>query len=545
LEIELPDGTILDAPDGADIKAVVAGYNRQRTRGAAKTAWEDMAAPSVRTPVRNLGMRDVPMMSADQLRVGMAKPFVELGLGVKDLASKAGIGSGLSDEDRANLERLEEVKGGSAMTGRIAGEAATLALPGGAGQKIVTKGMSALPRALKYARPAMDMLTSAGVEALKAPTSETSRGERAAWGAAGAGLGHAVTSVARPVLTGIRATAQGAQELIDQGIPLTIGMMKGGLTQAAEQTLGRVPVIGGLIRARQREALEGWNRHMLNEVMPKGTVAAAGHEGMKDATKAFSESYEKLWSQDVPFNLPKLQEGWKSVVNHAKRTLPDQASKEVTDNLARAFQHVVKTTRAGNAVPGQAVSQLDDLLRTASFKARKKGDSDAATIYAMARSRMRAQLPPEMNSELSRLDNLYAQFAVLRKASSSTAAQRAGGMATPAQVQNASRALDRTLSKGATARGQAVLQPQALQAANVLGAQPRSPDTLGSLVLSPAALASTLTHNRPMSRLITGQTAPQRTMRELSLDPRIRAVIDALRHRTGPGQIGAAVEDDN
>jgi hypothetical protein len=30
LEIELPDGTVLDAPDGADIKSVVAGYNRNR-----------------------------------------------------------------------------------------------------------------------------------------------------------------------------------------------------------------------------------------------------------------------------------------------------------------------------------------------------------------------------------------------------------------------------------------------------------------------------------------------------------------------------------
>ncbi len=539
MEIELPDGTILDAPDDADVKAVVAGYNRQRTRTAARQAYEDN--PTVRTVIRNIGERDVPVGMSERFGVGLARPFVETGLGIKDLAGKVGIGGGLSDEDRANLERLEEVKGGAGTTGRIAGELSTFAAPGGVGQKVVTKGMAALPRALKYGRVGMDMLTSAGVEALKAPTEETSRGERAIGSALGAGIGHAGASTVRPVLTGMRATAQGAQDLINKGIPLTPGMMKGGLTQAVEQTLGRVPVLGGLIRARQREAIEGWNRHMLNEVMPKSTVTAAGREGMQQATKAFSESYEKLWSQDVPFKLSTLQKGWKSVVDHSKRTQSPEASKKLTDDLTRSFQHVVKTTREGKAISGQAVSQLDDLLRTASFKLRKSGDDASATLYSMARSRMRDQLPPEMNRELSRLDALYAQYSVLRRAGSSTAAQATGGTFTPAQVQGASRALDRTAGKGATARGQAVLQPQARQAANVLGAQPRSPDTLGSLALSPAALASTLTHNRPMNRLITGQTAPQKMMRQMSMDPRTRAIIDALRNRAG--QAGAAVEE--
>lgn len=546
MEIELPDGTILDAPDGADVKTVVQNYKRHaasaRTREAAQSTWDEMAEPPVRTAVRGLGVRDVPVISADQLRVGMAKPFVQLGLGVKDLAGKIVVGSGLSNEDRDNLERLEVAKSGSATLGNVASELATLAAPGKVGQEVVTKGITMFPKALKYARPAMDMLTSAGVESLKAPTQETSRGERAASGAVGAGAGHAIAAVARPVLTGVRATARGAREMLDQGIPLTPGMMKGGVLQAIEQPLSTVPFLGGSIRARQREAIEAWNRQMLNKVMPEGAVTAAGRKGMQEATDAFTQSYEKLWANDVPFDLKTMHNDWGHLVAHSNSKLPKQAAKDLQDDLVRLFQDVVSTTRSGKALPGQTVSQLDDVLRGKSTAAMKKGDTDTAALYSIARNRMRAQLPAEMNQELGRLDKLYAQWSVLRRAGASASAARAGGTVTPASVLTASRGLDRTAGKGATARGQGVLQPEATQAARVIGTGQRPPDFLGGAAMAPFAAASTLTHNAPVNRLVTGQTAPQQTLRQLAMDPRMRAIIDALRHRTGPGQVGAAVE---
>lgn len=529
LEIELPDGTVLDAPDGADVKTVVQNYQR---RSAAKSTWDAMA-PDMKAP-----WRPYQGVSMDQMRVGMAKPFVETGLGIKDLAGKVGIGGGLTDEDKANLERLDVAKSPSATLGNMTSELATLALPGKAGQELVSK----FPRALKYGRAAMDMLTSAGMEGLKAPRDETSRGERAGWGAFGALAGHTVAGVAGRAINGVVNATKPAREMLDAGIPLTPGMMAGGVLQAAEQKLSTVPFLGAPIRARQRAAIEAWNKHMLNRVIPEGTATAAGHEGMKQVTDAFTQSYEKLWANDVPFDLRKMYTDWDALVANSKRTLPKQAANEVHEELARLFQDVISTTRSGKAIPGQTVSQLDDVLRERYTDAMRDGDTTTAAIYSIARNRMRAQLPPEMSAELSRVDQLYSQYAVLRRAGASTAAQRAGGAITPASVLTASRGLDRTAGKGATARGQGVLQPQATQAANVIGNAQRPPDFLSGVAMAPLAATSALTHNAPVNALLTGQTAPQRAMRQIAMDPKMRALIDALRTRTGPGQIGTAAE---
>src|SRR6185312_4474018 len=96
--LQTPDGTTLQVPDGltADqVSAIYQAHARNFTRAAAKQTLDDS------TPYEKFG-------------VGVARPFVELGLGVKDLAGKAGIGDGLDDEDRAQLERMSQVTGGAA-----------------------------------------------------------------------------------------------------------------------------------------------------------------------------------------------------------------------------------------------------------------------------------------------------------------------------------------------------------------------------------------------------------------------------------------------
>lgn len=522
--LRFEDGSGIQVPDGAtpeQIEAILTERKRQ----------QDLADIGERARVSYSALP-----ASKRAMLGYTRPFVEVGLGVKDLAGKAGIGDGLTFEDQAKLVQLEQVHGGAGTAARIGGELVTFAAPGGASRKLTTDA----PRIIKTVA---DIGTSAGVEALKAPTESTSRSDRALGGAIGAGVGHTIAAAARPVLTGIKATAPGAREMLDQGIPLTPGMMKGGVLQAVEQRLSTVPLLGGSIRARQREAIEAWNRQMLNKVMPEGAVTAAGRKGMQEATDAFKQSYEKLWANDVPFDLKTMHDDWGQLVTHSNRVLPKQAAKDLQDDLVRLFQDVVSTTRSGKALPGQTVSQLDDVLRGKLTAAMRNGDTTTAALYSIARERMRAQLPAEMNQELSRIDKLYAQWSVIRRAGASAGAARAGGVFSPAALQAASRGLDRTAGKGATARGQGVLQPEATQAASVLGTGQRPPDFLGGAAMAPFAAASTLTHNAPVNRLITGQTSPQQAMRQVSMNPRMRALIDALRDHAGPGQVGAAVEE--
>lgn len=88
VEIELPDGTILEAPDGANIKAVVQGYNRSRgaAQAPAEPAKPDLGATvpayagSPDAPPLNPGRQSLSERSSqfnDQMRSAIVRPVVQ------------------------------------------------------------------------------------------------------------------------------------------------------------------------------------------------------------------------------------------------------------------------------------------------------------------------------------------------------------------------------------------------------------------------------------------------------------------------------------
>jgi hypothetical protein len=535
LEIELPDGTILDAPDDADVKRVVAGYQRQREladiRERARISYSALPA-------------------AQRTYLGYARPFVELGLGVKDLAGKAGIGGGLTDDDRAKLEQLEQVHGGAGTAARIGGEVVTFAGPGGGAIKVLELAPRAAAKFLP--RVATDAAVSAGVEAIKAPTENTSRGERAARGAAGAGVGHVLTRTLGALVRGLRPTREAAQ-LLAENIPLTVGMAKGGALQQIEQQLAKVPIIGGAIRKRQQEALEAWNRQLLNRVMPEGETAFAGHQGFKDATTAFKQSYEKLWSNPINLSLRKLQDLWGKTAIDAQQTLAPDLASATSAKLYKMFTETLVPAN-GREVSGAAVSKIDDELRHEAILAARRGMGDQAQLLSQARQQLRSLLPEGVSAELGRIDGLYAQFIRLRRAAGYKGAAANGGTFTPDQLLGAATALDKSAGKGATARGEALMQPEATAAQQVLGTVGGKPPgplenaalALGSVAALPATLTGRAAYSAPMQRYATGQTEWQQVIDSLFNNSPAPALIDALRRRgVTPGTVGAAVEEPN
>jgi hypothetical protein len=182
LEIELPDGTVLDAPDGADIKAVVAGYTRSKEGDTLN------AMPGV-----------------DKFGVGLARPFIRTALGIKQLSGSPtnldvdeqggliGTDSGepaLSDDDLAVLRHLSQVKGPAASAGDITGNVAMLAAPGG----VVGAVGSALPKTMAMRGLTIaggDAAANAATAALAVPEEGQTRGGNAALAAVGSGIGSA------------------------------------------------------------------------------------------------------------------------------------------------------------------------------------------------------------------------------------------------------------------------------------------------------------------------------------------------------------------
>ncbi len=535
--LTLEDGTTLEVPDGATSDQVLAIVN-ERSRQTELATQRERARISYSM-----------MPTHQRVWTGFARPFLETGLGIKDLAGKAGVGDGLSDEDRITLERVEQIDGGAGTVGRVAGEIGLLAGPGG----IAAKGATLLPRALARFAPRVttDIAASAGMEALKAPTESTSRGERAAWGAAGAGAGHALTSTLAAAVRGLRPTTQAAIDMLSKGIPLTPGMIKGGVMQEVEQHLAKVPLVGGAIRRRQQEALGTWNQSLLNSVAPEDQVTASGHEGMRQTTNAFKSAYEKLWSKPIAVSLPELEKLWWSTIDESQRKLPPEISNLVNDKLYRVFTDTLAT--APSKAQGAAISFADDLLRSERAKAARAGMSDVASLLGQARQQLRSVLPKDVSDELTRVDELYAQFARLRRAASYKGAAANEGVFTPDQLLGAATALDKSAGKNATAQGKALMQPEATAAQQVIGSVGgKPPGTLeraalgaASVAAAPVTIPTRAAYSALGVRAMAGQTAPQRWMYDTYSNSDLRALVDALRrHGVTGGTVGAAVENE-
>lgn len=509
MEIELPDGTILDAPDDADPSAVAKNYLRKRsvatTRDAARSVYDDMS-------------------TGERLAVGFARPFVELGLGAKDLAGKVGIGSGLNDEDRANLERLQEVSGGAGTAGRIVGEVASFALPGGAATKLASKA-ARFPRA---AALAADMVTSAGVEALKAPTEGESRLGRAVEGAVGAGVGRAIGAGARAALTGARPASTQAAALAAQGVPLTPGMARGGMLQKLEERIADVPFSGKQLQQRQADAIRAWNRNVLNRTVPEGEVTTAGHEGFTQAREAFRSAYDKLWNQDIPVDVAAVGKSWDTALASA----PPDVAAAAGGKLRELMQGTLDGNLTDTGVAGSAISRIDDELRKLSTLAARRGEADLAAVYARARDSMRSALPEKVSTELSRIDGKYREFAVARRAGGYKTTAENGGVFTPSQLLQASVAADRSKGKAAVAEGRAVLQKDATDALSVLGKRPARENELVSLALILPTLPAKALYSAPVQKLQRGAA------------PRWDRIARLLRERgVTAGTLGAATEE--
>lgn len=483
--LRFEDGTGIQVPDGATPEQVEAILAERKRQG-------ELA------DVRERGRVSYSALPTSQrLRLGYTRPFVEVGLGIKDLAGKVGIGSGLTFEDQAKLAQMEQVHGGAGTAARVGGELVTFAAPGGASQKMTTNA----PRVIKALA---DIGTSAGVEALKAPTDTQSRGDRALTGAFGAAAGHTLLpltgSVLRNLTGGVRASPE-AQALLDAGVPLTPGMARGGGLQQIEQHLANLPVVGPAVRARQQDALTAWNKNLLNEVTPSGTITAAGQDGMRQLTQKFSDAYEALWNRTIKF-------------------------------------------KNGLSAPGKRIEALDDQLRKNAQAAFRRGDNESAERFASNRQQLRAMLPDDVAAELTRLDNLYVNFATLRRASSYVGAAKQGGIVAPGQVLQAAVA-----RRGAqAAQGRAPMQQQAQAALNVLTPpRPRAPGMLERAVVGTASLPVTaparLAYSESMNRWLTGQTTAQEYAREVLGREPVQYTIDALRRSARPAHVGAALEE--
>ena len=164
---------------------------------------------------------------------------------------------------------------------------------------------------------------------------------------------------------------------------------------------------------------------------------------------------------------------------------------------AKAFDAVIAREIDGRIAPNGVLSgqNLKDALAAIRDQGKKFSISPDAyqSDLGQAFKQLHKELLDEMmakngalGQQLKKVDTGYANFKRAERAASSVG--NAGGDFTPAQLFNATKALDRSKDKGAFARGQALMQDLAGAGKRVMGNTVPDSGTAGRMLLSGGAI---------------------------------------------------------
>lgn len=445
------------------------------------------------------------MSGLDKFMAGAGKAVADTGRGLKQLASFVvpGMDSNAITADIIEARKRDKalMDTGAGMAGDIAGNVAIALLPGAS-----LKGAGAVASKVPMLARTAPALNAAG-SALMAPTSIKSAA------AVGGGMGliqpaaDATERVTNALIgAGTAAAAQGltkglsrvaapqtrpeVKALIDEGVDLTPGQIVGGAAQRVEDGLTSLPVVGDAIKAAQRRGIESFDTAAINrslapigKSLPKGMK---GREAIAFAQQALGDAYDDLLPRMVGAldNAPPANALSGAAGQAAKPTFRqelDVIRKMGTDGLPEAQagqlgriidkEVIGRFTQEGRA-SGETLKNIESKLgkmakdfgRSENYDVRTMGDAVEEIRNAMRR--MIEDVNPGHGEQLAAVNSGYANFKRIQKAAGAVGAK--DGVFTPAQLQSAVKALDRSKDKGRFAVGEALMQDLSEPAKSVL-----------------------------------------------------------------------------
>ena len=304
---------------------------------------------------------------------------------------------------------------------------------------------------------------------------------------AGAGkLGNALTqasSVTNPMNALIKPVAAvispdispQIRSLMKEGVTPTVGQILGGGYKRAEEGLSSIPIIGDFIKSAQGRAMGDVNRVAFNraltpigEKLPEGIV---GREAVQFVSEKLDDAYGKLLPkmtvlQDAPF-----QANISSLKNMVQSGAIDPKAVNFFNNWIDS--NVVNKFQGQGAITGQTLKQVQSDLRETISRLSASTDADQRLIgdaLKEAQDQVRQLVTrsnPQYASELKAIDKGYANFKRVERASAGLGAEE--GIFSPAQLQSAVKAMDRSKDKSKFAKGEALMQDLSESAKIALG----------------------------------------------------------------------------
>lgn len=291
-------------------------------------------------------------------------------------------------------------------------------------------------------------------------------------GALGGAAGYAIPAGIGRMLN--PKTNPAVQSLMSEGVTPTPGQILGGAYGRLEEGATSIPFLGDTIKSAQGRSIKDFNVAAYNRALsPIGEKfdenIKPGHEGMIHVYDKLSNAYDDL--------LPKMKFQRDNAFDSEMQNLKTLAQ-DLPEDRAKQFSKIIdnkvlsKFTDSGLMHPEQMKkiqSELGEKVRL------YMGSSDAdqrelSNAFQEAQAILRRAVErqnPEYANELKNIDTGYANLIRLERAASTVGSKE--GVFSPAQLKNASRALDTSIRKRQTAQGKALLQNFAEEGQSVLG----------------------------------------------------------------------------
>ncbi len=342
-------------------------------------------------------------------------------------------------------------------------------------------------------------------------------------GAAVGGLGNIAGNMIGPIAT------DAARRLDARNIRLTPGEVVGphGAIGRMENTLASVPLIGDMVRARAREGVEDLNREAYRTTLePLGQryiqqfnrlAPNVGNESVDEVSDILGRRYDRV----VPRMQAVVDQPLEAEVRRIASTLPQAVVPEYRDAVERLIDRVMDT-QTGH-IPGERLQQSLRSLRDTADRLRRStaspyhpelGDALNATRDALEANMARHSAPADV-TRFGNVNRAWARYTRLRDASSRVGSDE--GVFSPANLHSAVRAQDRSVGKGNTARGRALMQDLSGPARSTMkakGAGSPTAERLGliGLVTQPMLAAKMAAYGVPLAMLYSrpGSRAFQR-----------------------------------
>lgn len=260
------------------------------------------------------------------------------------------------------------------------------------------------------------------------------------------------------------STNQQLKALMDEGVKPTIGQTLGGTAARVEEKLQSLPIMGDMIRSARQSANSSFEKAAVNRALkPIGEELPPGLRG----------------NEAIAYTERLLGDRYNAVLNKIGAVIPDNAFNEKVANLTsmvnklmmpaaekekfmQAIGNVAQSMDKKGVMTSDAYKALESSLGA---DARKLGmstniyESKLAPAVKQLQAELREMLGRQAGNEsdeLAKINSGWANFKRVQNAAGKVGTE--GGEFSPAQFQNAVRAMDKSKDKAAFARGNALGQ---------------------------------------------------------------------------------------